>query len=107
MGVYFLFREFCALGCVVATTRELSKRYSEHVSKIKNSPQEIQTVHLHFRESKGKCSPKNGILENILNRDEEKLFRMEKWYIKKLKPFFNVKNATFIRNGEMYVVKTQ
>lgn len=96
--VYFLFCEKCSLGYVGATTRELSKRFSEHVGKMKNNVKEIQTVHLHFKEKSG-CTPKIGILEKT---SEDNLFEVEKWYIKKYRPEFNVKDAIFIKDGENY-----
>lgn len=44
-------------------------------------------MHLHFKDSKISCRPEVGILEKT---QESKLFEVEKWYIKKLKPYFNV-----------------
>lgn len=103
--VYYLFCPTCNLGYVGATKRELSKRFSEHLGKINNNSQEIQTVHLHFKnkDKNKKCFPKIGILEKVL--DQVKLFQVEKWYIKKLRPHFNVKDATFVREGDGYKEK--
>lgn len=96
--VYLLSCKSCNLHYVGATSRELSTRFSEHLGKITNNSKEIQTVHLHFKTKK--CIPSIGILEKV--SDPEKLFQVEKWFIKKLRPFFNVKDATFIRVGEEY-----
>lgn len=76
--IYFLRCSKCELGYVGATSRELSKRYSEHVGKIKSSSLEIQTVHLHFKQSEKGCVPQIGILEKV---KEETLFEIEKKYI--------------------------
>lgn len=84
--------------------RELSKRFGEHLGKIKNNSKEIQTVHLHFKDSKISCRPEVGILEKT---HESKLFEVEKWYIKKLKPYFNVEDAVFIKERDKYLRKEQ
>lgn len=72
--VYFLFCANCSLGYVGATSRELSKRFSEHLGKIRNSAQEIQTVHLHFKLGAPSCLPLIGILEKV---PEENLLRLK------------------------------
>lgn len=36
---------------------------------------------------------------------EENLFAVEKWYIKKLAPEFNVKDAVYVRDGSGYKIK--
>lgn len=103
--VYLLTCEQCKLGYVGATSRELSKRFSEHLGKIKGAVQELQTVHLHFRDSKTACRPVIGVLEVVKNPD--KLFETEKWYIKKLKPHFNIRDATYVKSEGGYKPKTQ
>lgn len=103
--VYLLICDKCRLGYVGATSRELSKRFSEHLGKINGSVNEIQTVHLHFKERKGICKPVVGILEVV--KDQEKLFDTEKWYIKRLRPQFNIKDATYVKNAEGYTKKSE
>lgn len=100
--IYFLRCSKCELGYVGATSRELSKRYSEHVGKIKSSSLEIQTVHLHFKQSEKGCVPQIGILEKV---KEETLFEIEKKYIQALKHHFNVKDVVYIRKDGIHVEK--
>lgn len=100
--IYFLRCNMCELGYVGATSRELSKRFSEHVGKVKNNSAEIQTVHLHFKQSQKGCVPQIGVLEKV---KEENLLEIEKKYIKALKPHFNVKDAIYIRKNGIYEVK--
>lgn len=101
--VYLLMCEQCKLGYVGATSRELSKRFSEHLGKIKGSVNEIQTVHLHFKNSKDSCKPSIGVLEVV--NDPEKLLETEKWFIKKLRPHFNVRDATYVKSEQGYKQK--
>lgn len=103
--VYLLFCENCSLGYVRATSREVSKRFSEHVGKIKTQAKEIQTVHLHFKNSKKACKPVIGVLEVV--KDQDKLLQLEKWYIKKLRPELNVRDATYVKNQDGYELKLE
>jgi hypothetical protein len=100
--VYFLFCEKCDLGYVGATSRELSRRFSEHVGNFQNTSVEIQTVHLNFKNPHLACKPKIGILEKCSDQD---LLSIEKWYIKKLAPVFNEKDAVYVRVGSEYKLK--
>lgn len=99
--VHFLFCRNWQQGYVGATSRELSKRFGEHLGKIKIVLAEVQTVHLHFKQKKG-CKHEIGILEKV---EGDRLFETEKWFIKKMKPYFNVQDAVYMKTDAGYVMK--
>jgi hypothetical protein len=99
--VYYFFCIKCNKGYVDMTSRDLSLRFSEHLQKIRNKPEIIQTVHLHFII----CGVHNArILPLVICNHNNDLPLFENVMIKKLKPEFNIKDAKFKQiNGEYFL----
>jgi hypothetical protein len=86
------------------TSRPLAARCSEHKSAILNNPLTIQKVHYHFKKST--CSFDNFRILPIALTSAQKLGSLEKLYIHKFKPHFNIKDKKYKRVGDGYVISS-
>jgi hypothetical protein len=98
--VYYFFCIKCNKGYIGMTSRILSQRFSEHLAKIKNKPELVQTVHLHFHS----CGIINARILPLATSSDRELPCLEKFFIKKYRPEFNVRDAKYRKVNNVYVL---
>lgn len=99
--IYILWCDDCRKSYIGKTSRSLKERFGEHKSSVFSEPQEIQSVHYHFKTT---CRKESIRFLPIRSVRPERLDVTETYLINKFEPEFNIRDNKFRKINDNYIL---